>query len=153
MRPVSSSILLVLLIALCGLCSWQWWRESDLRRIAIKQREDILRLETLNQEQEIRIKAADAEVLRLTGAMSELRSNSVPKTDFETLKEAALKNQENVEKQNAVILQQNGVLEQLNASVSKANDTIKKLAAERDALAQRINEVTEQYNKLAKPAS
>jgi|GEM_PF-1874154 len=151
MRPVPSLILTVLLLALCGLCGWQWWRENELRKIAKEQRDQIVRMEATVQEQDARIKAADAEVLRLTGSLAELRTNSVAKQDFDELKTAATQHVETINKQNEIIEQQNGVVEQLNASVLKANASIKSLASQRDELVKRVNDVTDQYNKLANP--
>lgn len=160
MRPVSSLVLTLLLIALCGLCGVQWWRESELRRLAEKQRDDIVRHEATQMEQESRIKAADGEILRLTGSLAELRTNSVSKEEFEELKEAAENHVAVINKQNETILQQNEnitkqneALERFNAAVLQANETIKTLTNQRDDLAKRLNEVTAQYNKLANPGA
>lgn len=158
MRPIPSFILSILLMAISGLCGYQWWRETELRRLAETQRDELLRHEAKDVEQETRIKAADAEILRLTGTLSELRSTSVSKEEFEELKAAAESHVASINKQNAIILQQNEaiqkqneIVEQLNASVVKANDTIKSLVEQRDQLAQRLNDLTQRYNKLANP--
>lgn len=158
MRPVSSYILSILLLAICGLCGYQWWRETELRRLAQNQRDELLRHEAKDVEQETRIKSADAEILRLTGTLSELRSTSVSKEEFEELKSAAESHVASINKQNEIILQQNEairkqneIVEQLNSSVLKANDTIKRLVEQRDQLAQRLNDLTQRYNKLANP--
>ncbi|TLD71114.1 hypothetical protein FEM03_09375 [Phragmitibacter flavus] len=160
MRPVSSLVLTFLLIALCGLCGVQWWRENELRRIAEKQRDDLVRHEAVQMEQDARIKSADAEILRLTGSIADLRTNSVSKLEFDELKTAAEGHVATINRQNEIIVQQNEsitkqneALEKFNAAMLQANETIKTLTTQRDDLAKRINEVTEQYNKLANPGA
>ena len=159
MRPVSSLILTLLLIAICGLCGVQWWRESELRHIAEKQRDDLVRQEAVQLEQETRIKSADAEILRLTGSLAEMRTTSVAKQEFDELRTAAEGHVATINKQNGIIIEQNEsikkqneMMEQFNASVLQANENIKILTAQRDDLARRLNELTAQYNKLANPA-
>jgi len=150
MRPVPQTVLLVLLAALCGLCAVQWWRESALRETAVAQRAELARLSGERDELAGRMKAADAEILRLTAAQSDLRSNSVSKQVHEEVTRANAHLRESVEKQNAAIKEQNEALAKQNAAIQEANENIRKLAAERDGLARRVNEVTALYNKLVR---
>ncbi len=148
MRPLPTWFLLGLLVALCGLCGWQWHRETTLRRLSeAHARGESQALADVAELTE-RAKATDAEILRLTGALSELKSTSVSKELHEeataaieqlktTLQEAANR----LTQQQTALTQQNGLLEQ-------ANTTIQKLTAERDALVKRLNETTANYNKL-----
>lgn len=150
MRPVPQSVLLTLLAALCGLCAVQWWRESSLRGMAVAQRGELVRLAAERDELAARVKAADAEILRLTGAITDLRTNSVSKQVHEETTRANAQLRESVGKQNAAIHEQNEALAKQNAAVAQANANVRKLAAERDDLARRINEVTALYNKLVR---
>ncbi|WP_075090059.1 hypothetical protein [Verrucomicrobium spinosum] len=59
MRPISSTILVTLLAAVCGLCTIQWYRESDLRQLGVDLRNETTKLAGANQELENRVKAAD----------------------------------------------------------------------------------------------
>ena len=151
MRPVPNVILSVLLLALCGLCLWQWNRESQLRALAGGQRDQITTLSVRCDELESRVKAADGEVLRITAGLADLRANSVSKDIHAEALDANVHLKEIVEKQNAAITQQNELLAKQNTAIHQGNDGLKKLAAERDELAKKLNEVTALYNKLAKP--
>lgn len=155
MKPVPNILLLVLLIALCGLCAWQWDRESNLRLLLKDKITAVNALTTQRDELETRVKAADAEVLRITASLAELRANSVSKDIHAEALQANTLLRENVTKQNAAITQQNELITRQNTSIQQANESLKKLVIERDDLAKRINEVTAMYNKLVKetPAS
>jgi chromosome segregation ATPase len=150
MKPVPSSFLIVLLLALCGLCAWQWHRESELRLLLTAKLTEVQQLSVQRDELETRVKAADAEILRLTGALADLRANSVDKQLHEDVVAANAQMREAIEKQNTAIKDQNESLAKANAAIRLANDNIKKVVAEREALAKRINEVTALYNALAK---
>ena len=150
MKPVPPAILLVLLLALCGLCAWQWQRESALRRIVSTQLAEVNQLMAERSELESRTKAADGEILRLTGALAELKANSVDKQTHDEVLAANTTMREAIEKQNIAIKEQNDRLEKANTAILLANENLKKVIAEREALAKRINEVTALYNTLAK---
>lgn len=150
MKPVPSSLLLVLLLALCGLCAWQWHRESELRKLHIAAMSEVVHLATQRDELEVRVKAADAEILRLTGALAELRANSVAKQLHEEVLTANTAMRDSIEKQNRVILEQNNSITKANTAIQQANENLKKVVVEREALAKRVNEVTALYNALAK---
>jgi DNA repair exonuclease SbcCD ATPase subunit len=150
MKPVPSSFLIVLLLALCGLCAWQWHRESELRLLLKAKLTEVQQLSIQRNELETRVKAADAEILRLTGALADLRANSVDKQLHEDVVAANAQMREAIEKQNMAIKDQNESLAKANAAIRLANENLKKVVAEREALAKRINEVTALYNALAK---
>lgn len=153
MRPVPSYLLLLLLLALCGLCAWQWQRESQLRQIAVSQRDGIVRLTAEREELESRAKRADAEILRLNGSFNELRASSVSKQIHEEVLAANAQMRESIEKQNTAIKEQNEALMKQSQVIQQANESIKKLAAERDDLIKRVNDVSEKYNKLVNAAN
>ena len=164
MRPVSSTILVTLLAALCGLCTIQWYRESDLRQLGVELRNETTKLAGANQELENRVKAADAEILRLTGSLGELRQTSVSKAEHEEqtilnaqLREMAEKQNAAIKQQNESIEKQNALIEQANVAIKQGNDTVKKLTEERDAVSKKLNETVAKYNKLvgegAKPTA
>jgi SMC interacting uncharacterized protein involved in chromosome segregation len=150
MKPLPSSFLIVLLLALCGLCAWQWHRESELRLLLTAKLTEVQQLSVQRDELETRVKAADAEILRLTGALADLRANSVDKQLHEDVVAANAQMREAIEKQNMAIKDQNESLAKANAAIRLANENLKKVVAEREALAKRINEVTALYNALAK---
>lgn len=150
-RPVPLSLLLLLLLSLCGLCAWQWKREDDFRDLTRRQLAEIASVRKELDETSARAKAADAEILRLTGSLSELRTTSVAKTQHEEVLEAAQKMKENILKQNTALKEQQDALTKASASITTANETIKSLAAERDSVAKKLNALTLEFNKLANP--
>lgn len=152
MRPIPGYILILLMLSLCGLCVWQWSRETELRKISAQQREEITALQSEQFKTEASMKAADAEILRLTASLAELRTNSIAKEEFDALTENGTKMREGIEKLQAAIKERDGALAKLNTSMQQANDQIKKLISERDSVATRLQEVTQKYNKLANPS-
>lgn len=149
MKPVPSIFLLLLILLLCGLCGWQWHRENLLRELAITQRAALDTLNAERSELESRVKAADAEVLRLTGAIAELRQNSVSAQEHSDLVASSTRLRDDLVKQNEFLKQQSEALTQANASIVQANETVKLLTTERDSLVTKVNEVTTLYNALA----
>ena len=150
MRPVPASFLLTLIVALCALCAWQWNREVALRKIVVEQRGELESLRASRDEIETRVRTADAEILRLTGSLNELRTNSIPKQEHEDVQDQNKRMSEAIAKQNALITEQNESIAKANTAIQQANETIKKVTTERDGLAKQLNEVTERYNALAR---
>jgi DNA repair exonuclease SbcCD ATPase subunit len=150
MKPVPNILLSALLLALCGLSFWQWHREGQLRSLASSLSEQLAEVTAKRDDLEARVKAADAEVLRITASLAELRASSVSKEVHDEAMQANTTLRESVLKQNAAITQQNELITKQNASIQQANDSLKKLVTERDDLAKRLNDLTALYNKLAK---
>ena len=150
MKPVPQGVLLTFILTLCGLCAWQWRREAALRGIAGRQFIEINNLQFAAHENDERINAADAGILRLTSTLTELRANSIPATEQEELQQTSVRLREGFDKQTAVLNTQNEALTKANTAIQQANATIQKLTGERDALTKRLNETTAKYNKLAK---
>ncbi|MEY4483835.1 MAG: hypothetical protein RL693_1287 [Verrucomicrobiota bacterium] len=150
MKPVPNRILSLLLFALCGLLAWQWARESKLRLLLNNKVTESNQYASQREELESRVKAADAELLRISGSLGELRSNSVSKEIHTEAQEANTALRDTAIRQNAAITQQNEFINKQNDGVQKANDNIRKLTTERDELAKRLNDVTAKYNELIK---
>ena len=149
-RPVPLAILLLLLVGLCGLCAWQWNREEQLRELTRVQLVENAELRKALEESTTRAKAGDAEILRLTGALNEIKTASVAKTQYDEALEATRTMREGVLKQNAALKDQQDALLKSQAAVAKANQTIEKLTTERDGLGKKLNSLTLEYNKLVK---
>ena len=149
-RPVPLGILLLLLLGLCGLCAWQWNREEQLRDLTRRQLAENADLRKALEENSARAKAGDAEILRLTETLSEIKTASVAKVQYDEALATAQTLREGVLKQNTALKDQQEALLKSNAAVTQANQAIEKLAAERDGLTQKLNALTLQYNKLVK---
>jgi methyl-accepting chemotaxis protein len=150
MRSFPSAILFLLLLAMCGLCGVQWWRESQLREIAVGLRSELNSVTHERDDLLTRAKAADAEILRLTGAFTELRANSVPREEVESMLQTLEDLRCQMHLQNQAVEQQNEAVQKQSMAMQKANTTIQSLATEREDLAKRLNEVTTKYNTLLK---
>ena len=149
MKPVPSTVLCILILSLCALCAWQWHRENQLRQIASLLRTELEDVVAQRNELETRAKTADSEILRLTGTVAELRDQSVSLQVHNDLIAANTQMREALAEQNVAIKSQADTLIQANASILKANESVRNLTAERDGLAQKINEITAMYNALA----
>ncbi len=150
MKPIANNVLLVLLLVFCGLCAWQWQRESKLREVMVAKMLDFNVLKSEHDELTARVKAADGEILRLNGTLSELKATSVSKDEQESLNAANTEMKAGIEKQNLALKEQAEALMKANEAILQANDSIKKLTTERDELVKKLNKVTSQYNELAR---
>ena len=137
------TLLIILLLAMCVLCGVQWWRESELREKLTNKQWELLSVTTSRDQLNERVKAADAELLRLTGAVNDLRANSVAKTELEAANESANKLRTLLHTAAETVTKQ-------NAAIQKANELLKKTAAERDELAKKAADTAEKYNALVK---
>jgi hypothetical protein len=133
-----------------GLCAWQWNREEQLRDLTRRQLAENADLRKALDENSARAKAGDAEILRLTETLSDIKTASVAKSQYDEALAAAQTMREGVLKQNAALKEQQEALLKANAAVAQANHAIEKTAAERDGLSQKLNALTLQYNKLVK---
>ena len=157
MRSFSLTVLFFLLLGMCGLCAVQWWRESKLRELALSTRGEITTLTRERNDLNDRLKAADAEMLRVTTAFTELRTNSVPKAELDAavtandmLKARIQEQSQAIARQNEALKQQNELLQKQAESVKKANGTIQQVTSERDDLVKKANDATARYNALLK---
>lgn len=135
---------------MCTLCGVQWWRESLLREAAVTLRTDLGAMTAERDHLNERARSADAEILRLTAAFTQLRANSVPREEHETALEAIELLSCQLHYQNSIIEAQSAAAKAQGASMQGTNDIIRKLVAERDELVRRSNEIAAKYNALLK---
>jgi predicted nucleic acid-binding Zn-ribbon protein len=153
-KPPPTSFVVALLLALCALCAWQWHRESLLRELYVSSQTELAKLRREHDETLVRVKAADAEILRVNQGLTELRANSVSKVEHGELTERNTTLKEGIEKQNAMILEQNASLTKAAASIDQANRNIQALTTQRDELVTKLNATIAEVNaRQAKPAA
>jgi chromosome segregation ATPase len=151
-------LLMALAVGLCGLSTFQWWREHrlDLRLRALQgelQGVQEARLEAdrmiVRYRQEIERLEVDRRDLRDTVAalgteLSQTKSD-LDKLAFES--ESALSQleafQEALEKANESILQQ-------NEGIRKMNDEFRRLAQDRNEAVEKYNDLARQYDQLGR---
>lgn len=149
MKPIPQAVLLALLVLLCALCTWQWHREAQLRGLLQIESMELSKLQIRLSDSETAQQAANAEVLRLTTALNELRTNSLPLERQQEMEAAAGALKTTVAEQSQRLAEQNEALSKAGEAIGKANVSIQKLVGERDDLAKKLNALTLRYNKLA----
>jgi UTP:GlnB (protein PII) uridylyltransferase len=138
-------------MGLCGLCAWQWYRESLLRELYGKSTSALAILQHDRDELMIRVKAADGEILRVNQSLIELRANSVSKAQHAELTERHSVLKDGIEKQNAMIIEQTAALAKAATSMEQANRNIRALTSERDDVVAKLNAtITEMNARQAK---
>lgn len=149
MKSGNSSSLIVLTLALCALCGWQWNRESKLRALNLKLATDLQSSQKERLELGEKLNASTAEILQLSGTLTEHRATPPA---VETAPDTAAPEVDSLKKmvaeQKAQLEARQAALDAAAGSVGKANESIRKLTGERDDLVRRLNEVTAKYNAL-----
>jgi len=158
-----ANLVLVLALALCGLCAFQWVRESRLRT-------EVVSLQETNQVQAQSLVSAEtlarryeSEIARLDSRVKELKqieqTNSVTiaslkislkhsEEEAELLRKQVANYKEAVDRQNESITKQNAIITQQNVSIKEQNENLKRLAEERNELVGTLNARTKEFNDV-----
>ena len=158
MKKFLLTLLVVLALALCGLSTFQWVRESWMRSEIVGLNDTIFDKSKVIQVLEGTIKRTEAEVVRLDNLKTEL--NETVKTNRQeilTLTRKADKLERDVEVHQTQIEIYKVAVEKANDSIKKQNDDIlkqneemRKLVEERNTNVVKFNKLVEQYNDLVK---
>ena len=158
MKNPLQTLLMLLALGLCGLCTWQWHSQ-------VLQRKDMTELAQANYDQAMAIQgytnsinALDRQIGQMDGRITELRetikSNSV--VIFGLREENNRVSLQLNEYSNAVVTLQTQI-KQSNETIIRQNEAVKSLVAERDDFVNRLNEsikernaIVEKYNELVK---
>jgi chromosome segregation ATPase len=157
MKAFLQNLLIFFALCLCALISFQWVRETDLRK-QVQTLTDTVhdKLENI-QNLQASVKHDEAEIVRLDGLKNALsqtvKSNDIRLASLSRMAEKATNDIERAEKQVEVY---KDALESANASIKKQNDDIKtqnedmaKLAADRNEVVKKFNKMAADYNDLA----
>lgn len=170
MKRALITLLVLISLALCGICVFQWQREFRLRatieklsnlliaenkaRVAAEEKveqygREIERLNTLRQEIEVRLLDATERIQLLTDDQS-ARGYSIAVlmneairagNELESYKRLAGQGSDALKKHNDTVAAQNSAIE-------KANAQLKQLVKERDDAITQLNARTQEYNEL-----
>ena len=158
MRNPLQTLLIILALGLCALCTWQWYGQ-------VEQRREMTALAQANYDQTIAIQgytnsinAMDKQISQMDAHMSELKetvkSNSV--VIFGLREENSRLTAQFEQYSNAVDVLQ-AQIKVANESLHRQNEALKSLVAERDEYVGRLNEsikerneIVGKYNDLAK---
>jgi len=150
MKAFLQNLLVFFALCLCALISYQWVRETDLRKQVQKLTDTVHdKLESI-QGLQVNVKHDEAEIVRLDGLKSSLmqtvKSNDVRLSALTRAVEKATNDVERAEKQVEIYKE---ALDTANASIKKQNDEIKTQNEEMAKLAEDRNEVVKKFNKMA----
>jgi len=152
------TLLMILALGLCGLCTYQWYREVNVRR-------EITAVKQANYDQSVAIEGytnsintLDKQISQLDAHVTELRE-TVKSNNVVIFGLGEDKNRLGAQLEqysNAVeVLQEQ--MKQANDSIKRQNESLKSLVTERDEYVKRMNDamkerndVVTQYNELVK---
>lgn len=143
-----------LLASLCGLCIFQWKRESDFRAAILDLSTRLHGMSQALSEAEARIETLQTEITRI----ETLRADTEAKY-LATLDELRPLQLDWTARGHTIfaLSQYAAAAESQNDAIAKQNELLKQLASERDAAIEKLNArtrefnaLTEKYNKLVK---
>jgi chromosome segregation ATPase len=164
MKNFQQNLLVVLALALCGLCSWQWYAQTVQRREVDALDQVVFKQSTDIQAYTNSIKTMDAEIASLQARVTELKQEAMSNGELIlSQKRDLLRLRVNSDTLSNEIVQYQGVtnileskLQEAYDGIKKQNDAITRLVAERDDFIHKYNDsvkarndVVEQYNQLA----
>jgi len=165
MNRFLSNVLIVLALALCALCAYQWYRETRQREEVRKLNKGVFEKEVAIQTFTNSIHIMDGKIAQLDARVGELK-NTLKTNDATILQQkreitrleyanAAFTNQ--IEEYKAAVDTYQARLKEAFAGIEKQNELIKTLGDERNDLVTRLNdsmkernEIVQKYNELAK---
>jgi DNA repair ATPase RecN len=157
MKAFLQNLLIFFALSLCALISFQWVRETDLRkeiqRLTDKEHDELENIQNL----QLNVKHDEAEIVRLDGIKTMLtqtvKSNDV---QINALVKSVEKATNEVEREERQIEVYKNAFETANENLKKQNEDIKtqnedlaKLAEERNEIVKKLNKTTAEYNDLA----
>lgn len=155
MKNPLQTLLVILALSLCGLCTWQWYGQVLQRRDMTEMGQKIHDQATAIRGYTNSISTMDRQIAQLDASVTELRD--VTRSNAVTI--AALQRESNTFSNQAVryreVAEENA--KQANETIRHQNETIKSLISERDGFVKQLNdsikernEVVTQFNELVK---
>jgi len=156
MRTFLQNLLIVFALALCALISFQWVRETDLRKQLQTLTDKVHDRDQNLLQMQASIRQDESEIQRLDGINKQLsqtlKSNDVQIATLAKDLEKTTKEAEHYQQQSAAYKE---AIETANANVKTANERIQtqnqeiqKIASERNDLAKKFNTLAEEHNDL-----
>ena len=170
MKNFQQNLLILLALALCGLCAWQWYVQTLLHSEGTELQNTIFKQATEIEDYTNSIKNMNAEIAGLSTRINELKQASMTndQADSRQKREILRLRSSGGAMSNEIVQYKDMVdkfaakLKEASDGITKQNDAIKELAAERDnairkyndsvkdrnALAEKYNNLVERFNKL-----
>jgi len=150
MKAFLQNLLIFFALSLCALISFQWVRETHLRKDIQELTNTVHdKLEAI-QNLQASVKRDEGEIQRLDGLKNQL-TQTVKSNDLQiaTLFKDVEKATNEVEREERQIEAYKGALESANDNIKKQNDDIKRQNEEMNKMLEERNEVVKKYNKMA----
>lgn len=150
MKTFLQNLLIFFALSLCALISFQWVRETDLRK-SVQSLTDTVHDKMENiQNLQASIKRDESEIQRLDGLKNQLtqtvKSNDV---QISTLVKSLEKATNDLERTQHQMDAYKDALQAANESIKKQNEEVKRQNEEMAKLAEDRNEVVKKFNKMA----
>jgi chromosome segregation ATPase len=150
MRTFLQNLLIFFALSLCTLISFQWVRETDLRK-NVQTLTDTIHDKMENiQNLQASVRRDESEIQRLDGIKNQLtqtvKSNDV---QISTLIKSLEKATNEIERTQRQMEAYKGALDAANDSIKKQNEEVKRQNEEMAKLAEDRNEVVKKLNKMA----
>jgi chromosome segregation ATPase len=165
MNKLLSNVLIVLALAMCTLCAYQWYRETRQREVVLKLTKSVFERDVAIQGYTNSLHLQDKKIAQLDARIGELKDTV--KTNEATLLQqkreitrleyanTGLTNQ--IEEYKAAVETYQARLKEAFDGIEKQNELIKTLGDERNDLVNRLNDsmkerndIVQKYNELAK---
>lgn len=157
MKNFLQNLLMVLALALCGLCAWQWYVQTRLHLQGETLQQKIFSQAAAIQGYTNSISNMDAEISGLSTRVNELKQTAMTNEQAASeQKREILRLRSSSEMMSNEIVQYKNIVDKMEAKLNEAsegivkqNDAIKRLVAERDAAIQKYNDSIKDRNALA----
>ncbi len=157
MKSFLQNLLIFFALSLCGLISYQWVRETDLRKnvqhltdTVHDKMENIQNLQASITRDEGEIKRLDGLRISLTDTVksNEVHISTLVRTLDKTTNELVRANMQ-VDAYKEAIARANDAIKTQNENIKKQNEDMAKLSEERNEVVKKFNKMAADYNDLA----
>jgi chromosome segregation ATPase len=156
MKNFHQNLLIILALALCGLCVWQWYGQTVQRNQIDSLNQLLAQKLAAIQSYTNSIKTMDDQIAQMDARITQLKG-TIKTNDDLILSQKRTMNQQDAENQSltnqvsqyklAVDTLQ-GKLKEAYDGVQKQNDAIKELVAQRDEFVQKLNDSVKERNAI-----
>jgi len=158
MKNPLQSLLMLLALGLCALCSWQWYGQ-------VQQRKEMTKVAQANYDQSVAIQGytnsintMDKQIAQMDARITELKDTiKTNNVEISGLREEGIRLTTTVGQYSNTVEALNGQIKIANESIIRQNEALKGLVTERDEYVARLNEtikdrndVVVKYNELVK---
>ena len=157
MKVFLQNLLIFFALGLCALISFQWVRETDLRK-SVQALTDTVHDKMENiQNLQASVKRDESEIQRLDGLKNQLtqtvKSNDLQISalikDLEKATNEIERAQRQVETYKGALQTANESIKRQNEDIKKQNEEMAKLSEDRNEVVQKLNKIAADYNDLA----